>query len=209
MSKRAKHTCAAARPSSGAAASTTTKDEDDKANREACCATEFALRSMISRAEKEGDKESAFYWNKQYTRFRHPNFKRPAAVQNLQTDTYADLSKAAKNALRRVRLHALFEGTKAQVDDQIRSFFRTQTWQYKSKVFVGEDDEEVQEQMKAAIKALGVPKGRCFFINEELDEEYDSAGNKPAIGDYMNHANGLKESVARLAWLMVEEEDIL
>lgn len=130
------------------------------------------------------------------------------AAPPVSNDTVYDaLKKAAAESAYAFLIWTLHHGTEAQVDDLIHSFFRTEEGKDHSLVFArGGLDADILEEMKTAMETLRVPKGRCFWENEELDDECDS-GDEVDIGDYWSQADGLKESVARLAWLMQNKEE--
>ena len=120
-----------------------------------------------------------------------------AANPQVSKDT---VYKASKEAAKKLA-HTLHHGTEAQVDSAIHRLLRTKKDTRHSYAFFIRD-ADILEEIKTAMKALGVPEGRCFWKSKELEKKKNSLGDKPNIGNYWYHANGLKHSVARLAWLM-------
>lgn len=117
---------------------------------------------------------------------------------------YKALEEAAKQSVRAKRTWTLYQGPEDQVDNEISGFFRTEEGKDHSCVFGEEEDADILVEMKTAMEALKVPKERCFWIYEE--GEILSQYNPIPIKSW-NQADGLKKSVARLAWLMQNEEE--
>lgn len=117
---------------------------------------------------------------------------------------YDALKRAADESARALFIWTLHHGTEAQVDKSISRFFRTEAGKQHSLAFHISDADDLEE-VKTAVEELKVPKERCFWENEELNKE-NSSGDKQDMADFWDQADGLKVSVARLAWLIHNEE---
>jgi hypothetical protein len=144
---------------------------------------------------------TAFREQRQRSQELKDHIQRELRYEHLLYDT---LKKAADKSARKLFLWTLHHGTKAQVDSSINRFFRTEKGKPHSFVFKMHNAEDL-EYMKMAMEELEVPKTRCFWENEEHYIENVSSDVADII-KYWDQANGLQKSVARLAWLMQEEE---
>ena len=116
---------------------------------------------------------------------------------------YDALKKAADESTRALFIWTLHHGTEAQVEESISRCFRTYDGRQHSLAFQISDADDL-EDIKTAMEELKVPKERCFWQNEELNKE-NSSGDKQGMADFWDQwdqADGLKVSVARLAWLI-------
>jgi len=118
---------------------------------------------------------------------------------------YDALKKADEESARALNMYALHHGTRAQVCEAINGFFRTDEGKDHSCAYAEKDDGDILGEMEKACKELGVPKARWFWTNNDLDDDYSD--EEPDIQDYWDQADDLQVSVARLAWLMENDED--
>lgn len=133
----------------------------------------------------------------------------PEGALSNNTVMYDALKKGAEAALFLWRVHVLHHGTEAQVDEAIGSFFRTDEGKKESCAYAEDDDGDILDEMKEDMEKLGVPKERCFFINDELDDEYCRfrAKEPDTVNYWHDPASKPKKGIARLAWLMQRKDD--
>jgi len=108
-----------------------------------------------------------------------------------------------------LRKWTLFHGTEEQVDNLIKDFFRFEYTHQDSLAFSPSlaDDDDILAEMKEALGKFNVPAERCFMFAEEGDLFGESDDEEPNMGDSFEAANDLQKSVARLAWLMENDEE--
>lgn len=129
-----------------------------------------------------------------------------AAVPKTSNDMAHDLLReVVEKAQLALRKWTLSHGTLDHVCKAIDDFFRTEAGKDHSFAYMEKDDDDIITEMKNAVKALNVPDARWFWTNNDLDD--DCSDEEPDIQDFWDEADDLQVSVARLAWLMENDEE--
>ena len=128
----------------------------------------------------------------------------PGAAAPPNDPVYDAFNEAVEQSVRAKRLWTLDRGTEAQVNNEINGFYRTEKGKDHSSAFGEEENPKILVGMKTAMEELKVRNERCFWINEggEILSKYNPIPIKS-----WEKADGLKKSIARLAWLMQNDEE--
>ena len=113
---------------------------------------------------------------------------------------YDSLKNGADGAVRALHMYTLHGGTNEQVNEQVEGFYSNDEGQRASLAYNVYDDEDIPQEMKAALEKLEVPAERCFFKNKNLPEQAN-------LYDFWEASTEAQKSVARLAWLMEEDDE--